>query len=564
MKNNRRKKIRPIYVSFLATLLTAAFLLNLVYLLYFSYSARKLDQEERARSLNQTVYYVNHYMGELESSADLLSISSTIQKLLTHRIKKNYLDYLDCSEAISEYSMTVPKIYRIDFYTASSCTLVTSSEGVFYDLTAQERKTYEQYMESDEKWFMDIHYAGKEPGLVSKNRNEEYVSLIKPVYSKYTGKKTGVLCISVRIAELEQLMPQTTDPSERVCMYYKGETVLGTENEPSGVQRIQQVSDYMDMSFAYDYRPAAVGIFNWKYMATMMLIIVFFAGIFLVIVRISERRMFDPVKQLLDGFHQMEKGNFNLRLTQERNDIFGELFYGFNHMAEQLQKMIDQLSEERAHRNEIKFRLLQMQIKPHFLYNLFNNMIWMMEQKDYEKLEVLIQSTAGYYKTALNFGNRDILLMDNRRQLECYGEIQKIRFGDRFTLQVDFPEELQFYSIPNLLLQPLVENAIVHGTDGAEKICHIQVSARTEGAYLVLTVADDGCGITQEELADIRKEVANYEEDGKKYVALVNISARLHTLYKGHADFHIDSSLNGGTRIILKLPLEEVNKICIV
>ena len=81
---------------------------------------------------------------------------------------------------------------------------------------------------------------------------------------------------------------------------------------------------------------------------------------------------------------------------------------------------------------------------------------------------------------------------------------------------------------------------------------------------ILLTVADDGCGITQEELADIRKEVANYEEDGKKYVALVNISARLHTLYKGHADFHIDSSLNGGTRIILKLPLEEVNKTCIV
>ena len=72
MKNDRRKKIRPIYVSFLATLLIAAFLLNLVYLMYFSYSARKLDQEERARSLNQTVYYVNHYIGELENGANLL------------------------------------------------------------------------------------------------------------------------------------------------------------------------------------------------------------------------------------------------------------------------------------------------------------------------------------------------------------------------------------------------------------------------------------------------------------------------------------------------------------
>lgn len=97
--------------------------------------------------------------------------------------------------------------------------------------------------------------------------------------------------------------------------------------------------------------------------------------------------------------------------------------------------------------------------------------------------------------------------------------------------------------------------AIVHGTDGAEKICHIQVSARTEGAYLVLTVADDGCGITQEELADIRKEVANYEEDGKKYVALVNISARLHTLYKGHADFHIGQQFEWGHQDYFETPI---------
>lgn len=474
------------------------------------------------------------------------------------------MDYLDCSETLAEYTMTVPKIYRVDFYSGPSHTLITSSEGVFYDLTKDEREIYEQYMQKDQDFFLDIYYAGKEPRLVTKTRNEGYISLIKPVYSRYTGKRSGVLCVSIKQIDLAQLFPQKEDREAGVSIYYAGEKILGQEKTSSEQRRIVQNLDYMDISLAYDYIPVSVELFDRKYITAIMLIILFFAGIFLAIVHISERRMFAPVKQMLEGFHQMEKGNFSLRLTQERTDIFGELFYGFNHMAEQLQKMIDQLSEERAHRNEIKFRLLQMQIKPHFLYNLFNNMIWMMEQKDYEKLEVLIQSTAGYYKTALNFGNRDILLMDNRRQLECYGEIQKIRFGDRFTLQVDFPEELQFYSIPNLLLQPLVENAIVHGTDVAEKICHIQVSARTEGDYLVLTVADDGCGITQEELGDIRREVANYEEDGKKYVALVNISARLHTLYKGRADFHIDSSFNEGTRITLKLPLEEVNKTCIV
>ena len=86
-------------------------------------------------------------------------------------------------------------------------------------------------------------------------------------------------------------------------MYYKGETVLGTENEPSGVQRIQQVSDYMDMSFSYDYRPAAVGIFNWKYMATMMLIIVFFAGIFLTAANLISTAVFYNERGACDDRH---------------------------------------------------------------------------------------------------------------------------------------------------------------------------------------------------------------------------------------------------------------------
>ena len=182
----------------------------------------------------------------------------------------------------------------------------------------------------------------------------------------------------------------------------------------------------------------------------------------------------------------------------------------------------------------------------------------MMEQKDYEKLGVLIQATAGYYKTALNYGNRDIMLMDNQRQLEYFAEIQKIRFGDLFTFNVCFSEELQLYSIPNLLLQPLVENAIVHGLSGAEGVCHIQVSAWEEDELLVMTVEDDGCGIEREELENIRREIANYEKDGSKYFALVNIMARLQNRYKGRADFEIFSRIKQGTKIIIRIPLEEV------
>ncbi len=554
----RKQKIRPVYVWFLGTLLVAAFILNLVCMIYYSYNARKMDEDDRTRILSQTVSFVDRYMKEVEEGASMLAVSSDVQKLMTYRIGKNYWDYVSCMNMLTEYAMTVPKIYRIDLYERDKRTLLTSSEGVFYDLSEEESAYYQACLEREESWFWDPDYAGKEPKLVSQTRNGRYMSLIKPVYSMYTGKKMGVLCLSIALSELENLMPQTEDGAEALCLTYEGRPILGEVLETGKVRRISMASAYSSMEFDYYFVPRSVRIFNLQYIAIILLVLAFFAAIFFSIVHISERKMFEPVDMLLDGFQKVEQGKFGVRLEGGQQELFQELFHGFNHMASTLERMINELSDERTRRNEFKFQLLQMQIKPHFLYNLFNNMIWMMEQKDYERLGVLIQSTAGYYKTALNYGNSDIMLMDNERQLEYFAEIQKIRFGDRFTFSVCIPEEMKLYAIPNLLLQPLVENAIVHGLTGMEEVCHIQVTAEEEGSSLVLSVEDDGCGIRPEELENIHQELANYEKDGSRYFALVNIRARLQNRYKGKADFTIVSRLRQGTRAVIKIPLEEV------
>jgi len=557
-EGRKRKQIRPVYVGFLGTLMTAAIILNLVYMVYYSYDMRKLDEAEKTRILNQTVFYTDRYMKEVEDGANMLFISSDVQKLMSYRVNKDYLDYMACVDLLVEYSMALPNIYRIDLYVQNARTLLTSSEGVFYDLSEEERAVYETYMASEENWFWDLSYGGQEPKMVTQTRNGRYISLIKPVVSRYTGKKMGVLCMSIELSELQNLLPEMEPGKEAMCLSYRGQTVFGESLDRMGVRNISKTSDYSQMMFDYYYTPRKTEILNPQFVMSIGLILTMFMAIFFVIVRISERRMFDPANTLLKGFEDMEQGKFQVRLDTGRDDLFRELFCGFNHMAERLERMIEELSDERTRRNEFKFRLLQMQIKPHFLYNLFNNMVWMMEQKDYERLEVLIQSTAGYYKTALNYGNRDIMLIDNQKQLEYYAEIQKIRFGDRFTFQVLFPEEVQFYSIPNLLLQPLVENSIVHGLEGKEDICHISVWAETEGDMLVLVVEDNGCGIEPSELINIREEIENYEEDGSKYFALVNIVARLHNRYKDQAAFFIDSRLKEGTKVTIKVPLSEV------
>ncbi len=559
MKPSVRKKLRPIYAGFLATFLIAAVFLNFLYLIYYSYNARKLDNSERSKILNQTVFYTDRFMKEVEDWANTLTVSSQVQALMTYRNTKNYLDYVDCMEVLGEHAMTIPGIYRIDLYVQNSQTLLTSYEGVYYDLPEEERGRYEEYVNTEKSWFWDIYYQGTEPRLVTQTRNVRYITLIKPVFSKYTGKKNGALCISVALSELQDLIHMENTEQEGICLTYDGETLWGEVPKGHRGRQMSQTSQYTGMEFDYYYMGQLPGILSAGFLLSIVLILLFFGAVFLSIIKISERRMFDPAASLLEGFQEVENGRFGVRLENGRDDLFRELFQGFNHMAERLERMIEELSTERERRNEFKYRLLQMQIKPHFLYNLFNNMIWMVEQKDYERLEVLIQSTAGYYKTALNYGDRNIMLVENQRQLEYYAEIQKIRFGDHFRFEVDFPDEVKFYSIPNLLLQPLVENAMVHGLkEKKEQIVRIVVKASQKEDMLVLTVTDDGCGIPPEILEDIRQETENYEKDGSKYFALVNVAARIHNCYKERARFQIDSSFGQGCEVTISIPLDEV------
>lgn len=565
MENNKIEKkakwIRPIYLYFFITILAAAVIINIVYMIYYSYITQKIDHQERSRTLSQTVYFTDRFVEEIEDSANVFSISAPVQKLMTYRARKNYLDYADCSELLSGYTMMVPGIYRIDLYIKNNRTLVTSTEGVFYDLSEEESALYQNYIEQDEKWFWAMDYRGKEPELIARNRNEPYIGLIKPVYSKYTGKKEGVACISLRISELEKMLPVKDGKNDTFSILY-GETLI-TETSVAGNgvvgQKLSQESEYSGLRFEYSYSKANLLMNGVAVFGVIFALTAFFAVLFFILVEISERKMFYPVTTLLNAFDRVEKGEFDIRLDENRNDLFREIFQHFNQTAMRLKQMIDELSNERTRRNEFKYRLLQMQIKPHFLYNLFNNMIWMVEQRDYDKLEVLINVTAGYYKTALNYGNKDILLAENQKQLEYYAEIQRIRFGETFTLHVDFAEEVQFLSIPNLLLQPLIENSILHGTKNVEdRVISVEVTGKLLDGRLHLEVWDNGCGIDPETLKDIRVEMRNYEDNGTKYFALVNVAARLQSRYKGCARLMIDSRYGNWTRVVIEIPVCEV------
>ena len=558
MHRGMRLRLGKMYLSFLAALLICALMLHGAYLVQSWGSLMRQARAEREQVLAQKVYHTERYVKEMEDCANVLCVSTRLQQVLINRQTPDYLAYADCRDLLTEYEIAPYDIFRIDLYLSGSRSLITSSEGVFYRLGEKERTVYEELLAralGKEDCFWALDYQTREPELVTKTRGIRYITLVKRVVSLYTGKSKGILLISVPYEHFASINAETP-ANEYSCIRFEGRLLCGGVAEGEDWETLSMVSSAAPgFSFEYGYRFDFGSVFGGGFVVVLGVIMLLFLLGFVLIVIITERRVAKPVERLLHGFRQLEAGNFATRVGDGEDGIFGELNRGFDHMAEHLQSTVTELVDERTRRRELKQRLLMMQIKPHFLYNIFNNMIWLVEQGQYDNLKQLVTATAGFYKTALNAGSGDIMLFDNQRQLSYYVCIQKFRFGDRFDLEMAVSEEAETLTIPNLLLQPLVENAITHGFQGLDRRGLIRVTAEAEGDVLTVRVKDNGCGIPPERLEDIRRAMEKDAGRAEKYFALVNVAARLRSRYGGRASIEMDSRPGEGTEVVIRVPV---------
>lgn len=541
--------MRAIYLQFFAVLMAAAACINLTLFGYYMWREQRIVREEKERQLDQSLFYIERILAEADTVSASIWGSAKVQDILkSSRQKPDYLMYRDCMDYLAQTISNVNAVAWADLYLSDSGYLVTSNDGVFYHLDENEKSYYEQMKgELNEPiWAMDYqeHY------LSYFHRSHQVITLMRPIFSTLNGRKAGVLCVGVPVNELHNYLTDETDEEGMVLFEPPGkdtsyEILQGTD-ETSGFS----VYLYYKKHPAFPaLGPAAV---------CMAGIILLFGAACAMIIRIAEKRMMRPVTMLMEAMKEMESGTFGVQIKEERRDVFGDIFQGFNHMAANLQRLVYEVLEERVRKEEFRYRLLQSQINPHFLYNIFNNMIWMSEQKDYTGLEQMISATAGYYKTALNHGNQDICLADNLKQLKCYVQIQKVRFAGQFECELAFEEEILSMSIPNFFLQPLLENAITHGARDKKGVTQILVTGWLEDGFLNFEVWDDGCGIGKERLREIQEAIREGKPgtDGN-YFALANIAGRMALRWKKKAEMEIDSVCGQWTKITLRIPEDE-------
>jgi Predicted signal transduction protein with a C-terminal ATPase domain len=246
-----------------------------------------------------------------------------------------------------------------------------------------------------------------------------------------------------------------------------------------------------------------------------------------------------------------EQGDMTPLKGMSYGDDIGSLYKSYNYMITEIERLMAERYEAGIQAKTAEMHALQSQIKPHFLYNTLDTINFLAQKNNVEEVEKAITSLATFYKLSLSKGNDEIPLADELRQISSYVQIQNIRFSNSITLIYDMEEELGRYLILKLILQPFVENSILHGImSKPTKEGSIIIKAVIENGAVKISIQDNGIGMTEETLDRIRRDMSG-KAGG---YGIKNVVQRIRFYYGGQYGVTFGSTYGAGTIVEISIP----------
>lgn len=256
-----------------------------------------------------------------------------------------------------------------------------------------------------------------------------------------------------------------------------------------------------------------------------------------------------PIKHLVIGFQKLKNGDYSVRMKPRGRSEFGFLYTRFNLMVAQIQELFETVYLEKIHVREARLKQLQSQINPHFFYNCFSFISSMAKLEKNEAVVAMSHHLSNYYRYTTR-QERDLVAMSEEINfVTSYLEIQKMRMP-RLQYSISLPADMRHLEIPPLMLQPLVENAVIHGIEAWTDASIIQITGEwhEEGARLV--VEDDGKGMSMEDILILQHKMQN-QMDEQMGCGLWNVHQRMHLRFRGSAGVSFSSSNLGGLKVTI-------------
>ena len=263
-----------------------------------------------------------------------------------------------------------------------------------------------------------------------------------------------------------------------------------------------------------------------------------------------------PLHALCDSMKKFKKGDFSQYVEYEAGDEIGEVTRGYNDMVHNIGELIDTTYILKLRERESELNTLQAQINPHFLYNTLDSIYWKALADGNDDTAEMVYSLSRIFRLSLNRGQGMTTVEKEIELVEHYLSIQKKRFNEKLDYSIDVDDSIRQYIMPKLVLQPFVENAIVHGIEQEGKGGSVSVLARKEENRLYFVINDSGKGMSAEQIKRLFNREAGEVNTSKTPggYAISNVYERLKLRYKDEFELLIESREMEGTKITISIP----------
>ena len=302
---------------------------------------------------------------------------------------------------------------------------------------------------------------------------------------------------------------------------------------------------------------------NYMFMVAIILLVLIIFGNYIISYVVT-----DPIRKLEDSIAYLEEGVTNEDAMNEEDIFIGgsheirHLGRTIKSMIRQMKKLTDDMVREQKAKRKSELDALQSQINPHFLYNTLDSVVWMIEGERYKDAISMVTALAQLFRISLSKGNNIISIHDEIVHARNYLNIQKVRYKNKFTANIDIDPAIENCATIKLIVQPLLENAIYYGVEHMDGEGEILLKGYEKDGDIYISVSDNGMGIPEETLATLLTDKARSRGKGSG-IGLWNVNQRIQIYFKGDYGLLIDSELDEGTTVTIhlpKIPIEEYRR----
>lgn len=463
-----------------------------------------------------------------------------------------------------------PNIVKIEIIVDKAQYLIDNN--TFID--KKDNLAWYEYMESKSPFYIDWRFVKNKQFVVGGEKS--VIQISKKIYDFSREQTLGILSINLNMQPVEELLNGYSVGGNTVILFdndmnvayaskdFDNNMINAVKQEPNkdrfNLWNTFVNGDEMEVVYNANNRAgfALVSLTPVKYLRQRLNSLLFFTvliTIAILAIGIAANYMLsnyitEGISKLVEKIKKVSSGNLNVNLDENyyRKDEIGYLDRQFDKMLEKINLLFKEVHEAGMKQKEIELKALEAQINPHFLYNTLSCINWMAIDIDADNISYAINALAKYYRLTLNKGRDIIPIMDEIEQVKAYLDIQKIRFGDKFKATFDIDENLCQYMTPKLILQPFVENAIIHGFEGINYKGLINVTAREEHEHIQFAIVDNGRGMDDDTLNKVMI-TSNSNSYGIK-----NVVEKIKLLYGDKYGIEIESKEYNGTKVIISIP----------